>query len=314
MKRVTIASLSEMKTFAESVLKNLKPQKKTATVFGLRGDLGAGKTAFVKAIAETLGVKEHITSPTFVIQKIYNLPTRHAGGQPTTNEGFKKLVHIDAYRLQSGDELKKIEWEETVADPTGLIFVEWPENVKGIMPEGAYHIDFEHVDEHTRSASVMKTPFTLCVIHKPPNILLGMKKRGFGAGKWNGFGGKVGENETLEQATLREIKEEVGIVPHKIEKVGILEFAFENDTKGFEMHIFCGNEFEGEPTETEEMKPQWFHVDNIPFSEMWPDDEYWIPLFLSGKLFRARFLFDRPSDTEYSVKIIEHTISEVEKL
>ena len=96
--------------------------------------------------------------------------------------------------------------------------------------------------------------------------------------------------------------------------MGVLDFEFKDDAKWFEMHIFRVTDFVGEPVETEEMRPQWFHVDNIPFSEMWPDDEYWVPLFLAGKLFRARFLFDRPSDTEYSAKIIEHTISEVEKI
>ncbi len=145
MKGVTIASLAEMRVFAESILKNLKPGRKTATVFGLRGDLGAGKTAFVKAVADVLGVKEHITSPTFVIMKKYALSA----------SDFASLVHVDAYRLQSGDELKKIGWEEIVAEPGNIVFIEWPENVSDALPEGIQHIEFDHVDEKTRNVNVL---------------------------------------------------------------------------------------------------------------------------------------------------------------
>lgn len=149
---------------------------------------------------------------------------------------------------------------------------------------------------------------TLCIVHQHPRVLLGMKKRGFGEGRWNGFGGKVGGNETIEEAAIRETREEAGIEVRELEKTGIIKFEFRGNPEFIEMHIFRSTDFEGDPQEGEEMKPQWFEVDNIPFDVMWPDDKYWIPLFLEGRKFKARFLFD-DFDT-----ILEQELKEVEKL
>lgn len=157
----------------------------------------------------------------------------------------------------------------------------------------------------------MKKILTLCIPIKDNRVLLGMKKRGFGSGRWNGFGGKMEEGETIEQATVRELNEEVGIKDGKLSKAGIIEFSFENDDNILQVHIFKLLDFSDEPIETEEMKPQWFSINEIPFSQMWPDDEYWLPLLLSGKLFEGEFLFDRPSDADYSAKIISQRLEEV---
>ena len=138
-----------------------------------------------------------------------------------------------------------------------------------------------------------------------------MKKRGFGVGRWNGFGGKLEENETIEVAAKREMLEEIGIESNELNKVGILDFEFENDPKILEVHIFHITKFSGEPKETEEMKPEWFDVDKIPYNQMWSDDIYWLPMLLSGKKFRGKFLFDRPSDAEYSAKILNSDLREV---
>lgn len=139
----------------------------------------------------------------------------------------------------------------------------------------------------------MKKIQTLCIIHQHPKILLGMKKRGFGAGRWNGFGGKLKDGEKIEEAVAREFKEEAGIDIGEIERVGVLEFEFKYKPENgiIEVHIFKANDFIGEPAESEEMKPQWFHIDEIPFNKMWPDDKHWMPLFLEGKKFNGRFLF-----------------------
>ncbi len=157
-------------------------------------------------------------------------------------------------------------------------------------------------------------PLTLCMIHKDSKILLAMKKRGFGAGRWNGYGGKLAEGETLEQAALREIQEESGITSAELEKKGIITFEFENDPVSLEVHIFDVTSYEGEPVETEEMKPQWFDIDKIPYEQMWSDDPHWLPLLLEGKKFRGKFLFDRPSTAEYSAKIISQELQKVESL
>lgn len=133
---------------------------------------------------------------------------------------------------------------------------------------------------------------TLVIIQDHPRILLGMKKRGFGAGRWNGFGGKVNKGESVEEAARRELLEEAGITVKKVDKRGILDFEFAaNPGEILEVHIFHAGEFEGEPVESEEMRPEWFHFDEIPFAQMWPDDVHWFPLFLKGSKFKGRFLF-----------------------
>ncbi len=133
---------------------------------------------------------------------------------------------------------------------------------------------------------------TLCVVSRRKKVLLGMKKRGFGAGKWNGFGGKISDGGSIDEAAVRELKEETGITAHEVEKRGIINFTFKNDPLAIEMHIFAVNGFDGEPRETEEMAPRWFNANEIPLGEMWPDDKYWLPLFFEGKSFKGHFLFD----------------------
>ena len=154
----------------------------------------------------------------------------------------------------------------------------------------------------------MKKLLTLCIVHQHPNVLLGMKKRGFGAGRWNGFGGKVAPEETIEDAAKREMQEEAGIELKKFDKVGVIEFEFQGNPEILEVHIFKSDDFLGEPMESEEMKPLWFHVDEIPFKDMWPDDIHWMPLFLSGKKFKGKFLFGE-SDT-----ILGKELSEVDEI
>lgn len=135
-----------------------------------------------------------------------------------------------------------------------------------------------------------------------------MKKRGFGKGKWNGFGGKVKDEEKIGEAAERELREEIGIDASEMEKVGVISFEFTNSDEMPEVHFFRVEKWSGEPRETEEMKPRWFDIKNIPYDLMWPDDKFWLPLFLEGKKFRGKFLFG-----DYN-KIIEHKIETVEKL
>ncbi len=143
---------------------------------------------------------------------------------------------------------------------------------------------------------------------KSGRVLLGMKKKGFGAGRWNGFGGKVEKWETIEEAAKREVREEAGVEVSELEKVGVIEFEFQGNPELLEVHIFKATNFTGTPSESDEMRPQWFPTDQIPFDEMWSDDPYWVPLFLDGKKFRAKFLFG-PGD-----KVLKHQIIKVKKL
>ncbi|MCE9643564.1 MAG: 8-oxo-dGTP diphosphatase [Candidatus Andersenbacteria bacterium] len=150
-----------------------------------------------------------------------------------------------------------------------------------------------------------KKLLTLCLIQQGDKILLGKAKRGKGEGKWNGFGGKVEEGEDIEDAAKREVLEECGLVVSNLEKVGVLDFTLPEEEKVWQVHIFKTIDFSGELIETDEMKPQWFPADEIPFDSMWADDKYWFPLFLRGKRFEGRFVFN---DQHI---IIEHELREL---
>lgn len=132
----------------------------------------------------------------------------------------------------------------------------------------------------------------LGLLRKGDKILLAMKKRGHGAGFWNGYGGKLQEGETIEESLIREIQEEAGVLALLNEKRGVLNFEFKDGAENIETHVYEVLDFEGEPSESEEMTPRWFHVSEIPFDEMWPSDRHWLPLFLEGKSFVGRFLSD----------------------
>lgn len=137
---------------------------------------------------------------------------------------------------------------------------------------------------------------TLCLIYQHPKVLLGMKKHGFGEGRWNGFGGKLNEDETIEEAAIRQVREEAGIDVQDLFEKGVLEFEFQDSHELLEVHVFECKNFSGEPIETDEMRPDWFHVDHIPYEDMWPDDQYWMPLFLAGKKFKGKFSFNKEGE------------------
>jgi 8-oxo-dGTP diphosphatase/2-hydroxy-dATP diphosphatase len=137
----------------------------------------------------------------------------------------------------------------------------------------------------------MKKLMTVGLIIEGDRVLLGMKKRGFGEGRWNGFGGKVHPNETNEEAMKRELFEETGLKALKLEDYGKIEFEFENDPVHLELHFFRINSYTGEAIETEEMKPQWFSINEIPYDKMWPVDRQWMELFVKQKKFGGKVLY-----------------------
>jgi len=120
-----------------------------------------------------------------------------------------------------------------------------------------------------------------------------MKKRGFAAGKLNGPGGKFEPGETPEQACRREVREEVGVELVGLEPRGIIEFRFGGKPDwDQECHIFVARGIEDEPRETEEMKPEWFPIKDLPFGKMWESDSLWLPGLLAGGTVKMRFEFD----------------------
>jgi ADP-ribose pyrophosphatase YjhB (NUDIX family) len=135
---------------------------------------------------------------------------------------------------------------------------------------------------------------TLLFLLDSEKILLAMKKRGFGAGRWNGVGGKVTAHETVRVATVRECQEEIQVIPRRIIEVATLNFYFPSAKKDWNQRVivFTSKDWEGEPTETEEMAPKWFPINEIPYSEMWSDDQHWLPEVLKGKYIAADFHFD----------------------
>ncbi len=120
-----IRTLAELETEATNFVGALAPSVQGATLVTLSGELGAGKTAFTKAVANVLGVEETVTSPTFVLEKIYLLPGGHL---------FKRLIHIDAYRLEKGSDLSPLGFDEFMQDTSNLILLEWPEKVAEMLP------------------------------------------------------------------------------------------------------------------------------------------------------------------------------------
>ena len=131
----------------------------------------------------------------------------------------------------------------------------------------------------------------LTFIRRDGQLLLILKKRGLGRGKFNAPGGKLDPGETPEQAAVRETREEVGLTPSGLCPTGILDFAF-TDSYSLRCHVFTASAYTGSLTETDEAAPFWCPENDIPYGKMWSDDRLWIPLMLESKSFRAAFVFD----------------------
>ncbi len=156
---------------------------------------------------------------------------------------------------------------------------------------------------------------TLCLLIKENNrekeVLLAMKKRGFGVGKWNGVGGKLDPekgDKDIVTAAIREAEEEIGVQVKELEKVAILNFYFPyNQAWNQQVHVFLVKNWQGEPKESEEMLPKWFRDKEIPFKEMWDDDKFWLPHLLNGKKLKANFTFKNGEIiTQKDIKFVEN--------
>lgn len=163
IKKFSVDDFSQTREFAQRLAARLSKWSKPcfdheAVVVALTGDLGSGKTSFARAFAEALGVRENVTSPTFVIQKKFQIPknksqTKHK----IQNTKFKNLVHIDAYRTENPKEILDLGWEEIIANSENIVLVEWAERIKEILPKNSIQINFKHLGEDKRKITI-KTP------------------------------------------------------------------------------------------------------------------------------------------------------------
>jgi len=165
-------NLKQTEEIAKSFLEKIALEfSDGAIVVGLYGDLGSGKTTFTQSIAKYLGIDENVTSPTFVIQKRYQIPNTE---YRMSNIGEKKekdkknteihhspfnipyssFIHIDAYRLDSGKELLALDFERDLNDPKNIIFIEWPERVSEILPKNHAKINFKFISENEREVEI----------------------------------------------------------------------------------------------------------------------------------------------------------------
>lgn len=155
-----------------------------------------------------------------------------------------------------------------------------------------------------------ETYYTLIFIKDSSRILLGFKKRGLGKNTWNGYGGKLQEDEDILDCAVRELKEEsnLNIRKDKLNYLGVVIYDDNHNMINHDrriVHIFNASNVDGEPVETEEMRPQWFDFQNIPYDDMWPDSKFWLPLILKDSWLFARFTY------KGDYEIVDHIVKEL---
>ncbi len=142
----TIRNLEELSIFASEFLRQIEEVENNTTIVALHGDLGAGKTAFVQALGKVLKVEEAMTSPTFTIMRQYDIG----------HKLFDRLVHIDAYRLETEEEFRPLKIEELFKQPRTLVFIEWAEKMSNILPKEIFNLSFTINNDESRSVTITK--------------------------------------------------------------------------------------------------------------------------------------------------------------
>jgi 8-oxo-dGTP diphosphatase len=152
-------------------------------------------------------------------------------------------------------------------------------------------------------------PATLVFVVRDQQMLLIRKKRGLGAGKINGPGGRLEAGETPLDAAVREVQEELCVTPLELHACGENRFQF-TDGYSIHVHVFRAAGCEGTPRETDEAVPLWVPLDQIPFDEMWEDDRLWVPLLLAGRPFSGRFIFDGDRMLDHAIDLLPAAATE----
>lgn len=154
IKLMEFVSKSEKETrklaqiLAKEIIRNPRLRSR-AVVIGLEGELGAGKTVFAKGFAKGLGIKDKITSPTFILMRVYNFKTK---GGP----GPRFLFHFDCYRLKNHKDMVLLGAKEFIADPRNIILIEWSDRVQKVLPARHIKVHIDHIDKKTRKITVRK--------------------------------------------------------------------------------------------------------------------------------------------------------------
>ncbi len=141
----TLKSLKDTQEIAVKILQEALLKKDRPIVFALKGELGAGKTTFTKILAKELGIEGVVTSPTFLLMKVY---------EAVDSKDVKRLVHIDAYRIKETEELISLGFEDILRDKNNLIIIEWPEKLEEHLPQNTLYIEFKIIKEEERKIYV----------------------------------------------------------------------------------------------------------------------------------------------------------------
>lgn len=165
-KKHQIDSLSAMEKFSSQIAKQvLRLNTQRAVVLALQGELGAGKTTFVQGLAQELGIKERITSPTFVVMKKFSIFNASASlSTLSQSKGFqfsnkRYLYHIDCYRLQGPEDLLVLGFQEIIADPRNIVAIEWADKIKPILPKQTFWLFFQHKLKNAKNTRLLLTNF-----------------------------------------------------------------------------------------------------------------------------------------------------------
>ncbi len=150
-KKYLTVSPSQTKEIARKLAKRFLDRlpEKQSFILGLKGDLGGGKTTFLQGFAEGLGIKEKITSPTFVIARRFGFPSSGKEGIE-----FRNFYHFDCYRIRNPKEILSLDFVKIISDPRNIVAIEWPERIKKLLPKGISLIGFKFIDKRTRKIMI----------------------------------------------------------------------------------------------------------------------------------------------------------------